>query len=175
MDGVARVGQMHRPRQRLDQPGGLRRRQRPGLQPLRQAAALDVLQGAEGQAAGLADLVDLHDVGVRQPRRRLRLRLEASALGRAGVASVQDHLQGDGALEGEVGSPVDDAHAAATEHALDLVAGHLGAGVGGRRALAGPFGAGGLGVVRGGGVRRGGEGSGGAVRRPLVHDGSLLF
>src|SRR5262249_5730792 len=40
----------------------------------------------------------------------------------AGVPGGEDHLQGDGALELQVGGPVDYAHAAATEQALDHVA-----------------------------------------------------
>jgi hypothetical protein len=44
-----------------------------------------------------------------------------------------EHLEGDGALEGELPRPGDDAHAAAAEDCLHLVAGHLRQGGGGKR------------------------------------------
>ncbi len=82
-----------------------------------------ILQLEEGQAVGLADVVDLHDVGVLQPGDGLRLGQEAGGrLGR-GMGTAQDHLQGAGAVQADLPGAVDDAHAAAAQLAQDLVAG----------------------------------------------------
>ena len=48
---------------------------------------------------------------------------EAHPIGRIGLAS--NHLEGDGALEGQVPSLDDHAHAAPAEYRLHLVAGNL--------------------------------------------------
>jgi hypothetical protein len=78
----------------VDQSGAVRRRQalsglekhrerlspvpRPGAEPGAAVLAGDVLHGDESLSVGLADLVDLHDVGVRQAGQRLGLALHAS-------------------------------------------------------------------------------------------------
>jgi hypothetical protein len=88
------VGVVHGAGQDLDQ---LRRgdgRLGDALEFLGQAAAVDVLQGEERRPVPLADLVDLHDVGVPQGGDRLGLRVETSQVLRAGVGAGQDHLQG---------------------------------------------------------------------------------
>ena len=66
--------------QGLDECGRLA--ERPGLtiEPVRQTAAFDPLQGQEGPACVAADLVDLHDVGVMHPRRQLGLQPEPQLL-----------------------------------------------------------------------------------------------
>ncbi len=51
-----------------------------------------------------------------QPCHRFRLDAETRQPARSAMSAGQDHLQGDGALEGEVSGLGDDAHAAATEH-----------------------------------------------------------
>ena len=62
---------------------GLDQRRRPpsrpggAVEPLVQAAPLDVLQLEEGEAVGLARVVDLDDIGVLEPGDRLRLAQEA--------------------------------------------------------------------------------------------------
>ena len=58
------VGGVHRPRQRLDQPRRLARRQRPLPQPLPQVAAAAELQGHEQEAVVFADLEDADDIVV---------------------------------------------------------------------------------------------------------------
>ena len=60
-----------------------------------QAAAGAELQREERQAVVLADLVDLHDVGMLQAGDGLGLGAEAGQFRAAGVAAGQDHLQGD--------------------------------------------------------------------------------
>ena len=87
-----------------------------------QAAALDVLQLEVGQAVGLADVVDLHDVGVLQAGDGLRLGQEADGGLGAGMGAGQDHLQDAGAVQADLPGAVDDAHAAAAQLAQDLVA-----------------------------------------------------
>ena len=142
--------------QRLDQPSppaaaarGCRRAARSRLPPA------DVLQLEEGQAVGLADVVDLDDVGVLELGDGLGLGQEAGGGDGVGVGAGQDHLQGAGAVQADLPGLVDDPHAAAAQLALDLVAGD------GRR---GAVGRGEVGLV---GVRRvpdPGRGDGGVVR-----------
>ena len=60
----------------------LARRLRRAGELLRQAAAVDELQGEEGPAVVLADLVDLHDVGVLQAGDGLGLGAEAGQFAR---------------------------------------------------------------------------------------------
>src|SRR2546430_2246818 len=68
------------------------------------------------------DLEDRHDVGVLQPRDRLRLGAEAGRLIVVGVRG-QDHLQRDQAAGTDLAGLVDDAHAAAAQLRQDLVTG----------------------------------------------------
>ena len=116
------------PRQRFDQLGRPPRRPGRAVEPPVQAAAGDVLQLEERQAVGLADVVDLHDVGVLKPGDRLRLGQEASGRLDAGMGAAQDHLQDAGAVQKDLPGAVDDAHAAAAQLAQDLVAGDGGGG-----------------------------------------------
>jgi len=115
-------------RERFDQLGRLPRR--PGLaaQPPVQTAAGDVLQLEERQAVGLADVVDLHDIGVLQAGDGLRLGQEASyALG-TGMGTAQDHLEDAEAIKAHLAGAVDDAHPTAAELAHDFITGDGGDG-----------------------------------------------
>ena len=109
-------------RQHLDEPG--RPSGRPGgaVEPLAQAAPLDVLQLEVGEPVGLADVVDLHDVGVLQAGNGLRLGQEAGGGQVAGMGPGQDHLEGAGPVQSDLSGVVNHAHAAAPEFAQDLVA-----------------------------------------------------
>ena len=83
-----------------------------------------------GQAVGLADVVDLHDIGVLQPGDGLSLGQEAGGgLGR-GVGPAQDHFQCAGAIQSDLPGTVDHAHPAAAQLAQDLIAGDGGDGAG---------------------------------------------
>ena len=115
-------------RQRFDQLGRPPRRPGRAVESTVQAAAVDVLQLEEGQAVGLADVVDLHDVGVLQAGDGLGLGQEADGGLGAGMGAGQDHLQGAGAVQADLPGPVDDPHAAAAQLAQDLVAGDGGDG-----------------------------------------------
>ena len=100
----------------------------------------------------LADLVDLHDVGVLQSGDRLRLDAEPLPLRGAGISAAQDHFQGDDAVEADLPGLVNDAHAAAVQLLQDLVAGHGQAhrwrrpGAGRRGPVGRKFGAGRIGI-----------------------------
>ncbi len=86
------VGVIDRAGQYLDQAGRPHRRQRLAGQVAIQAAGGAVLQREVGQALVLADLVDLNDVGVRQPGHGLRLGTEAEQVLAVGPRRA-DHLQ----------------------------------------------------------------------------------
>src|SRR5262249_38135395 len=78
-----------------------------------------------GNAAFLAEIVDLHDVRVIEPRRCVRLANEApgEVLRRLLVELADvDGLDRDLAAELRVEGLVDDAHRSLAEHALDPVA-----------------------------------------------------
>jgi hypothetical protein len=109
--------------QRDHQGGGLAGRLGYTRQSLGQASPRDELHGEVGPAVLFAHVVDLHDVRMPQVGHRFRLALEAGPVGRPGAVAGEQHLQGDGAAQAEVACPVDDAHAAAAEHRLHLVAG----------------------------------------------------
>ena len=95
--------------------GGPLRQPGRAVEPLVQAAAGQVLQLEERQAAGLADGVDLDDVRVLELGDRLGLAEEAGdGLGR-GVRAGQDHLERARAIEPDLPGLVDDAHAAAAQ------------------------------------------------------------
>src|SRR5262245_12463398 len=115
---------MHRPRQGLDQLG--RRTYRLGLavEVLDQATARHELEGKVRPARGLADIVNLNNVGMLQARDYPGLGAKAGQLLGAGVSPVQDHLQGHGALESDLAGLVDDAHAAAAQLPENLEAWH---------------------------------------------------
>jgi hypothetical protein len=113
MDDAALVGVVNRPGQGLHQRGRRARLLRTAAQPGSQAAAVHIFQGKVRAARLLADLVDLHDVGVMQLGHGLRLAAEAGQLLRPAVRLGQDHLQSDDPAELRVAGLVDDAHAAA--------------------------------------------------------------
>ncbi len=70
----------------------------------------------------LVDVEDLDDVGVLELGDGLGLGEEADGGLAPAWVPGQDHLQGDGAVEPDLSGLVDDAHAAAAQLALDLVA-----------------------------------------------------
>ncbi len=124
MHEIAAVCQMHRFRQRRHQSGRVARRQGLASQPACQRAALYEFKGEERPSVRLADLVDLHDVRMLQPRDGLGLYPEPRPLGWVAIGAGE-HLEGDGPLEGQVPRLVDDAHAAPAEYRLHLIAGNL--------------------------------------------------
>ena len=73
-----------------------------------------------------AELVDVDDARMLQPRHGGRLQLEAGQLIAVALLAGAQHLQGDLMTEGAVPRPIDDAHAAVAEDAEDLVAGYFG-------------------------------------------------
>ena len=65
----------------------------------------------------LADLVQLHDIGVLQSGPPLPFRSGSAADLRGGLLDGADHLEGDNAVGLELPAPVDHAHAALAEDA----------------------------------------------------------
>ena len=123
------VGDVDGPRQGLDELGRRTYRLGRALEVLGQAAAGHELEDEVRPARGLADVVNLDDVGMLQAGERRGLRAEAGQVLRAGLEPGQDHLQRHGAIEAELPGLVHDAHTAAAEQPQDLVAGDLGQGL----------------------------------------------
>ena len=110
------------------------------LQVLREAAAGHVFHGEEGTAGGLADIVDLNDIGMPQACQRLDLGAKAGQVGGAGLEAGQDHLEGDFAAKTEMPGLVDDAHSPSTEQPQYLVTRNLGQFIAEISAWTAPFG-----------------------------------
>jgi len=115
------VGRPDGPGQRRQQfgrvPLGLRSPADPGLQ----APPLQQLQGDEGEAPGLADVVDLDHVGVPEPGDGPRLDPEPGQVLRGRVAARPDHLQRDQPVQPVLAGPVDDPHPPLPQPPEDLV------------------------------------------------------
>jgi hypothetical protein len=108
----------------FDEDGPRAWRQRCAAQLAVEAAAVDVLHREERGAFVKARLVDLHDVRVPQPAERFCLVNESALSLFPDVVGVQDHLEGDDAIEAQLPRPVHDAHAAAPQLALEDVPGN---------------------------------------------------
>ena len=122
MDEAARVRGVERGGHRGDD-----RRRALGLEPAlaaqqrAQVLALDVAHDLEQHAVLLARVVDRDHVRMIERRGDLRLRDEAAAEGRVVGERGRDQLDGHVPVEGEVGRPVDDAHAALARHLVEAV------------------------------------------------------
>ena len=98
-------------------------RQRPAARDeLGERLAVDVLHRDERAAVVLADVVDAHDVRVREPRGEACLAQEARAQLVVAREVLGEALQRDGTVELDVAREVDDRHRAVPERALELVA-----------------------------------------------------
>ena len=122
MDHVAPMGILGRVGQDGGDLGGLADRHGPEGQTAVQAPALDKFEGAERGSLVFAEIKDLHDVGVLQAGGRLGLAAKARRALRGQRPAGVDHLQGHGALQLGVESPVDHAHPAASDLGHDLIA-----------------------------------------------------
>ena len=98
------------------------------IEPLIETAAGDILQLEERQPVGLADMVYLDDIRMLELSDCLGFRHEADGGLRRGMRTGEDHLESAGAIEPDPPRLVHDAHAAAAEHAEDLVSGNGGKG-----------------------------------------------
>src|SRR5262249_28917546 len=123
MDDAGLVSYLHGSGERRRQDGSGTRRQRCRLEQSIQRAALDIFEAHVWFAIVLADLVYLNDSGMSELGQRLGLSLESLPLRAAAGTGVQDHLQGDEAIQSRLPGEIHDAHAAATQFALDRVAG----------------------------------------------------
>jgi hypothetical protein len=95
--------------------------------PVLERAVLDDLGHEVVAAVVLADVVNGQDVRMIERRRELRLAFEASA--RVGVELRRNELDCDRTLQPRVGCPIDDAHAAGAEPAVDAVRSEQGPGL----------------------------------------------
>ena len=122
MDDPGLMGDLDGPGQRHHQFGRLSSRLRIARQPFVEDAALEQLERDVRQAARLADVVDLDDVGMAQPRDRLGLDPEAEEMVGSRLAPPTDHLQGDQAVQPAVPRLVHDTHPALAQPLEDVVA-----------------------------------------------------
>ncbi len=112
VDDSPLVGIVHGFGQNLDDRSGTPSRQWSAMEAVRQALAVDILQGDEGPSGRLADFVNLDDVGMLQPRHSPGFPVKALALFAGPVGPK--HLQGHDAVETLLPGLEDDAHAAAS-------------------------------------------------------------
>ena len=92
VDDAAVVGRVDGGRQSFHNPSRLGRGQRRPLEFVGQAAALDEFQRKIRLALTLADLIDLHDVGVLQAGHRFGFAAETLDLTGARIVRSHDHL-----------------------------------------------------------------------------------
>ena len=120
MHDAGLVRRVHGPGERRHQLGrraaGLGR----PLEAVGEAPPFEQLERDEGAAVGLAEVVDLDDVGMAEPGDGLGLDQEPLAMLGVGVLAVADHLQRDDPVQRAVPGLVDDAHAAAAQLGQDL-------------------------------------------------------
>ena len=92
-----------------------------GQDQLLERGALDQAHRQEEAFVGLAGFVDGDDVLMVQPGLQLSLALEASAESAIIAQLAGQQLQGHDAVERELGSAIDGAHATGPEHAVDAI------------------------------------------------------
>ncbi len=126
MDHARPVRRADRPGERHHQLGrgplGLGGRGDPTLQ----TSSFEKLQRDVGQAVGLADIVDLHHVGMPEPGDGSGLDPEPGQVLRGRVVARPDHLERDQPFQPVLAGPIDHPHPAVPEPPEDLVAFHLG-------------------------------------------------
>ena len=96
---------------------------RPAIDVGGEAATVDEFEGEVREAADLADVVDLDDVGVLEAGEGLGLLVEPRQGDGAGVGAGQDHLERDQTIQADLAGLVDDSHAAPAQLLEDLEAG----------------------------------------------------
>ena len=122
VDETGRVRRCERARRLRAERRRLERRQRAAAgDELGERLAVDVLHRDVRDAVGLADVEDLDDVRMRQPRGDPPLAQEARAQVLVAREILGEALERDVAAELDVAREVDDRHRAVTERALDLV------------------------------------------------------
>ena len=112
MDDAGLVRRVHGGCERGHQLGRRAARLGGAVQAVGEASPLEQFERHEGTAVGLAEIVDLDDVGVAEAGDGLGLDQEPGAMLGTGMIAFADHLQGDDPVEPAVPRPVDDAHAA---------------------------------------------------------------
>ena len=92
------------------------------LQHRRQRFALDQFHHDEIGVAFVTEVVDVDDVGMREPRSRLRLVGEALDEIVVGRELIAQHLDRDAPPQQQVGPAIDDRHPAGTQAGVDAIA-----------------------------------------------------
>ncbi len=115
MNNSLRVGVLHRLREREDQFGRRARGPRLALNPLRERVPLDIFHHQVRSPVVLADLVQLADVRMLEPRDGLGLGAEPLPRFARGLARQLDHLDRHVPPQGRLARQVDDPHAAQTQ------------------------------------------------------------
>jgi hypothetical protein len=134
VDDAGLVRHLHRFGQRTQQCGGSAGRLRRAREFLGQAAALDELHGKVRPAFDVTRVEDCNDVRVSQAGQRRGLPVKPLQFLGGGERAREQHLERNRAIERSLSGLVDDAHAAAAQHAQHLVAGDLRQAGGGRHA-----------------------------------------
>ena len=93
------------------------------VQPFLERFPLDVFHREVHPPADFADLVDLHDIGMSQRGRGLRLGAKPVPIGQARVLAGEDHLQGRRPTEVVMPCLVHDPHGAPAQLADDFITG----------------------------------------------------
>jgi hypothetical protein len=106
-----------------DGPRGQHDVLRPADDVIGEAEAVDEFEGQVGQTTGLANVVDLDNVGVPEAGDGLGLRVESRQGDRAGVGTGQDHLKRHQTIQVHLAGLVNDAHSAPACLLEDLEAG----------------------------------------------------
>ena len=125
MDDPAVVGRLDGLSQRGEERRGRAGGEGSDRKPLGETPPFDELHREVRPALEVADVVDLHDVGVSQARGRLRLALESLAFIWSGKVAGQQHLDGDRAVEALIPRPVHNTHAAPAQLVLHFVAAEM--------------------------------------------------
>lgn len=121
MDDLTSMGMLERECQLLDQFGGRFRRVGCGLKPLSQRPLVGKLQRDPGCPLMFADLIDLDEIGVREPRDGFRFRANSCEFPQRQSSLRMKCLDRHSASQSPVASQVDDSHAATPELTLNDV------------------------------------------------------
>jgi hypothetical protein len=101
---------------------GFDRQPGPTGESLTQGAAVDVLHDEEGASGIDAEVVDRHDVGVREPRDVTRLAFEPDLGSPVGRMVLGQHLYGYRPAQPVVEAPPHDGHASVPDHLEEPIA-----------------------------------------------------
>ena len=125
VDDPAVVGRLDGLSQRGDERRGPAGGEGSDRKPLGETSPFDELHREVRSPVVVADVVDLHDVGVSQARGGLGLALESLPFVGSGKVAGQQHLDGDRAVKALIPRPVHNTHAAPAQLVLHFVAAEM--------------------------------------------------